>query len=193
MPGAGHADFNFDCREEEEALRHRSRLRTRHAAAAILLLMGLTTPTAWGQSAGPFDTFTVPPCRVLNTKKSNPLGPIPANGTLRILVAGDLTGGGTVNQGGAANCGVPDAATGVFVNVIAVNAGGPGYLTVYPFNTSLPPAGTLYFTTGQKIANGALVPTCTPAGSCAFDVNITMGPAKAHMMIDITGYLLPTP
>ena len=175
-------------------MRYRVRPRKRHAVAGILLLMGLTTTSiAWGQSAGPFDTFTVQPCRVLDTRIATPPGPILANGTRSILVAGDLTGGGTLNQGGAANCGVPDAATGVFVNVVAVNAGGPGHLTVYPFNTSLPLASTLNFTTGQTIANGVLVPTCTPAGSCAFDLNITMGPAGAHVVIDVTGYLLPTP
>jgi hypothetical protein len=174
-------------------MRHRVRLRKRPAVAGILLLMGLTTTTAWGQSAGPFDTFTVPPCRVLDTRLSNPLGPVPANGTRSILVAGNLTGGGTVQQGGATNCGVPDAATGVFINVVAVNAGGPGHLTVYPFGTSLPLASTLNFTTGQTIANGVLVPICTPSGSCALDLNITMGPAGADLVIDVTGYLMPTP
>jgi hypothetical protein len=138
-------------------------------------------------------TFTVPPCRVLDTRLSNPLGPVPANGTRSILVAGNLTGGGTVQQGGATNCGVPDAATGVFVNVVAVNAGGPGHLTVYPFGTSLPLASTLNFTTGQTIANGVLVPICAPTVSCALDLNITMGPAAADLVIDVTGYLAPLP
>jgi hypothetical protein len=134
-------------------------------------------------------TFTVPPCRVLDTRISTPPGPILPDGTRSILVAGDLTGGGAVNQGGAANCGVPDTARGVFVNVVAVGAGGPGHLTVYPYSIALPLASTLNFTTGQTIANGVLVPTCTPAGSCAFDLNITMGPASAHVVIDVTGYL----
>ena len=169
------------------------RWRKSHGVAAIALLIGLsTTPTAWGQSAGPFDTFTVPPCRVLDTRIASPSGPIPANGTRSILAAGDLTSGGTVNQGGAANCGVPDTATGVFVNVVAVAAGGPGHLTVYPFGTSLPLASTLNFATGQTIANGVLVPICTSAVSCSFDLNITMGPAAADVVIDISGYLLPS-
>jgi hypothetical protein len=138
-------------------------------------------------------TFTVPPCRVLDTRLSNPVGPVPANGTRSILVAGDLTGGGTVQQGGATNCGVPDAATGVFVNVVAVTAAGPGHLTVYPFGTSLPVASTLNFTTGQTVANGVLVPICVPTVSCALDLNITMGPAGADLVIDVTGYLAPFP
>ena len=176
-------------------MRDQVRLRKSHGVGGVvlLLLMGLlTTATAWGQAAGPFDTFTVPPCRVLDTRLSTPLGPLPANGTRNILVAGDLTAGGTVNQGGATNCGVPDpGATGVFINVVAVNAGGPGHLTIYPFGTSLPLASALNFTTGQTIANGVLVPICTPAASCIFDLSITMGPAGAHVVIDITGYLLP--
>lgn len=138
-------------------------------------------------------TFTVPPCRVLDTRFSNPVGPISPQGTLSILVAGDLTGGGTINQGGASTCGVPKAATAVFANVVAVNAEGPGHLLVYPFGAAPPVASTLNFTTGQTIANGALVPICLPAESCAFDLNITMGPAGAHLVIDVTGYLAPRP
>jgi O-antigen/teichoic acid export membrane protein len=38
----------------------------------------------------------------------------------------------------------------------------------------------------------ALGPICTPV-SCAFDPNITMGPATAHLVINVTGYVLPTP
>lgn len=175
-------------------MRQRVRLRQSHGVAAIVFLMGLSTSTmASGQAAGPFDTFTVPPCRVLDTRISSSLGPVPANGTRSIFVTGDLTGGGTINQGGASTCQVPDGATGVFVNVVAVNANGLGHLTVYPFGIPLPLASTLNFTTGQTVANGVLVPICTPAASCNFDLNITMGPAEAHLVVDITGYLMPTP
>ena len=120
------------------------------------------------QAAGPYDTFTVTPCRVLDTRPpatSPPLvGPIPAKRRSAILVTGDLTAGGTINQGGMPNCHVPDAAVGVFINVVAVNALGPGWLTVYPApsNTTPPMASTLNFATGQTVANGVLVPICTP-------------------------------
>ena len=175
-------------------MKQRVTRRKSHAVVAIAISVGLlVNGTAWGQAAGPFDTFTVPPCRVLDTRLSDPAGPIPANGTRSILAVGDLTAGGTINQGGATTCQVPDAAMGVFINVVAVNASGPGHLTVYPYNTALPLASTLNFTTGQTIANGVLVPICTPAASCPFDLNITMGPAAAYLVIDITGYLMPTP
>jgi hypothetical protein len=176
-------------------MRTRARLRPSLRVLMLMVMIALSTgATAWGQGAGPFDTYTVSPCRVLDTRISVPLGPIPGNGTRSILVTADLTAGGTINQGGATTCGVPDTAAGVFINVVAVTASGPGHLTAYPFGTSLPLASTLNFATGQTVANGVLVPVCTPAGgSCDFDLNITMGPSSAHIVIDVTGYLLPTP
>ena len=139
-------------------------------------------------------TFTVLPCRVLDTRLSNPPAPIPANGTRSILVAGDLTGAGTVRQGGATTCGVSDFATAVYVNVVVVNPDGDGYLIVYPFNASPPLASTLNFSAGQTIANQVLVPICTPtAASCGFHLNVTMAGARADVVIDVSGYLSPTP
>ena len=88
---------------------------------------------------------------------------------------------------------MPENATAVYINVVAVQPQAPGHLTVYACNTPLPLASVLNFTTGQTIANGVLVPMCSPAASCECDLNITMGPAGAHVVIDVTGYLAPLP
>ena len=167
---------------------------SRLIGGVLFLTVLLIASTPRLEAAGPFDTFTVPPCRVLDTRLSNPLGPIPANGSRNIAVAGNIS---AFNQGGAADCGVPFnpttpalSAKGAYINVVAVNAGGPGHLTVYPFPSALPLASTLNFTTGQTIANGVLVPICDPGVSaCMFDLTITMGPAAAHIVIDVTDYL----
>src|SRR5262249_8593901 len=152
----------------------------------------LTGSAAWAQAAGPFSVFTVSPCRVLDTRFAGALGPVPSGGTLSILVSGDLTAGGTINQGGASTCNVPDGATGVFINIVAVTPSGAGYLTVYPSSLALPPSSsTLNFATGQNIANAALVALCTPFSSCNRDLSITMGQAGAHLVIDVTGFLWP--
>src|SRR5438105_3315562 len=136
-------------------MRCRVRWLKSHAAAGIAILISLyATTIAWGQGAGPFDTFTVPPCRVLDTRIANPAGPIPANATRSILVAGDLTSGGTVNQGGAANCGVPDTATGVFINVVGVTRSEERRVGNEWIYTWLPVHCKLNFSTGQTIANG---------------------------------------
>src|SRR5262249_32147852 len=73
---------------------------------------GLGTPngaSAFGPkgSAGVprMKTFTLPPCRLVDTRKSNPPGPIAAGATRNYLVVGDLT-----SQGGASGCGVPPTA-----------------------------------------------------------------------------------
>ncbi len=141
----------------------------------------------WIAELGPrAKTYTVTPCRVLDTRSSTPPGPIPGSGARSISVAGSLAG---LGQGGAADCGVPSRATGVYINVVAVGAAGPGHLTVYPFGSSLPLASTLNFTTGQTVANGVLVPVCMPFASCAAELTIQMGPAAAHVVVDVTGYL----
>jgi hypothetical protein len=155
---------------------------------AGLALAALTMAFAGpAQAAGPFDTFTVQPCRVLDTRFSSPPGPIGGSLSRDVRVVGPLP----ATQGGAPDCNVPSGATGVFINVVAVGGDGFGHLTVYPFGSGLPLASTINFAFGQTIANGVLVPVCTPFGSCAADVTITMGPAGAHVVIDVTGYVAP--
>ena len=138
--------------------------------------------------ASGFKSFTVTPCRLVDTRLSG--GAIPANGFRSFLAAGPLR-----NQGGAADCAVPSGpAKAVYINVVAVGPSGPGYLTVHPYPLPVPLASTLNFSAGQTIANGVLVPICdTSAFTCTADFTVTMGPSAADLVIDITGYLGPKP
>src|SRR5262249_12504978 len=115
-------------------------------------------------------TFTVSPCRIIDTRFAG--GPIPANGSRSFLVTGALSG-----QGGATDCLVPRELTkAVYVNVVAVSPAAVGYFTVYPYGSILPVASTVNFAAGQTIANGVLVPICDAStGTCTYDVTITMG------------------
>jgi len=139
-----------------------------------------------GTVAGPFKNFTVTPCRLVDTRLAG--GAIPANGFRSFLATGALGG-----QGGVANCNIPSAfAKAVYINVVAVGPAGPGHLTVHPYPSPVPIASTLNFSTGQTIANGVMVPICDANTSvCAADFTVTMGPAAAHLVIDISGYLGP--
>src|SRR5262249_25394181 len=114
---------------------------------------------------------------------------IPASGSRDIRVAGTLS-----NQGGATDCAVPFGSKGAFINVIAVLPSAPGNLLVYPWGTSAPNASTLNYAGGDVIANGVLVPICTEASAtrsqCVFDLTVASG-ATSHVVIDITGYLVP--
>ena len=121
-----------------------------------------------------------------------PPGPIAAGASRNVVIVGDLTVGGTLNQGGEPTCVVPAEAAGVFINVVAVGGEGFGHLIAYPFGSTLPLASTLNFAPGQTIANGVLVPICSPSiSSCPFHLTLTMGPAAAHVVIDVTGYVAP--
>jgi subtilisin len=143
---------------------------------------------ALGTGAGPFKHFTVTPCRLVDTRLAG--GTIPANGFRSFLATGALGG-----QGGAANCNIPGGlAKAVYINVVAVVPAGPGHLTVHPYPLSVPLASTLNFSALQTIANGVMVSICdTSTNSCTADFTVTMGPAAADLVIDITGYLGPKP
>jgi len=137
---------------------------------------------------GGYKTYTVAPCRLVDTRVAG--GTIAANDFRSFLATGALSG-----QGGASDCLVPFGPTkAVHINVVAVTPSGPGYLTVHPYPTPLPLASTLNFSTGQTIANGVLIPICdSSVTSCSYDFTVTMGPAAAHLVIDVTGYLAPPP
>jgi hypothetical protein len=128
----------------------------------------------------------VTPCRLVDTRLVG--GALVANDVRSFLATGALEG-----QGGAANCNIPAGlAKAVYINVVAVGPAGPGHLTVYPFPSPVPLASSLNFSAGQTIANGIMVPICdTSTGSCMADFTVTMGPAAADLVIDITGYLGP--
>lgn len=160
----------------------------RIAGTAAALLVALSVP-GLAPAAGPFDTVTVLPCRVVDTR--NGPGAIPANASRSFLVAGASLAG----QGGAGSCNIPDGpAKGVYINVVAVAPSGGAHLTVHPYPTAVPLASTLNFRQGQTIANGVLVPICDQdTSACDFDLTVTMGPASAHVVIDVTGYLVLSP
>lgn len=151
------------------------------AFIAVLALMA--TPLGAHASGNQF--FTITPCRAVDTRTSS--GTIPANGSRSFLVVGALSG-----QGGQSTCGIPSGATGVFLNAVAIAPTAQGHLTIYPWPGPQPPTSTLNFTTGQTVANGALIPICNPiATNCTADITVTMGPASAHLVIDVTGYIAP--
>jgi hypothetical protein len=145
--------------------------------------------------------YTVSPCRIVDTRNADPFvstfsGDRLAPGeTVSFFATANLIDG----QGGAADCGVPDTASGVFVNVTAARPLGSGtsnYLTLYPYGETQPTASTINFKADTTaIANGVLVPLCDPAlATCAYDLNVyNYTNLAVHLVIDVTGYLaVPT-
>ncbi len=113
----------------------------------------------------------VPPARVLDTRSGSPLGP---GGTRTLKVAGTTSPS------------VPANAVAVTLNITATGPTASSYLTVYPAGASPPTSSTLNVVAGRTVAN-ATIATVGAAGS----VTIANAKGTVHVIVDLTGYLLP--
>ncbi len=158
-----------------------------HAPQAVLVLVALMVAMAASfpgiaQAAGPFQYHALTPCRIVDTR--NPTGPDAGPA---------LTFPGTRPrifqiQG---NCGVPNGAAAVTINVTIVspNMTGPsggGFLTLYPPSQPLPTVSTINFLNADSaLANGAIVPLDVAPNDLAVYLG---GTGTVHLLIDVTGY-----
>src|SRR5262245_22103293 len=145
--------------------------------AAVLALLTVSA----AQAAGPFQFFSVTPCRLVDTRN-----------------APGITGGPALTAGiprnfpidvAPAACGVPNTAKAATLNVTIVSPTQDGFLTIWPFNTALPTVSTINASAGEPaLANGAIVPLTTDP---SFNVSVVYGTAAAgtaHVILDVTGY-----
>jgi hypothetical protein len=117
--------------------------------------------------AGGLSLFTLPPCRVLDTR--NPAGTPPFTGTLNINV-------------GVSPCGAPSSALGYVLNATVVPPGPFGFLTLWPADGSpQPPISTLNAADGVVMSNMAIVGTNNGSVK-AFASDPT------QLVLDILGY-----
>jgi hypothetical protein len=145
--------------------------------AAVLALLTVSA----AQAAGPFQFFSVTPCRIVDTRNAPGVtgGPaltsaIPRNFPIDVAPAA---------------CGVPNTAKAATLNVTIVSPTQDGFLTIWPYNTALPTVSTINASAGEPaLANGAIVPLTTDPG---FNVSVVYGTAAAgtaHVILDVTGY-----
>ena len=120
--------------------------------------------------------FTVPPCRVADTR--NPNGPfggpaLQGSGARRLFAV-------------AGRCSIPASASAVAVNVTVVSPSGPGNLRVGPASFASP-TSTINFAAGVTRANDAVLGlTGFPLGSVWVETDIF--PGTTHFVLDVTGY-----
>src|ERR1700733_15193200 len=79
------------------------------------------------QAAGPYQFFSVTPCRVADTR--NAVGP--SGGPA-------LTSGAVRSFPVAGICGIPSTAKAAALNVTLVGPTQDGFITIWPFNTTMP-------------------------------------------------------
>ena len=119
--------------------------------------------------------FTLPPCRVLDTR--NPTG---------LLGAPALQPGATrVFDIAASSCGIPVGALAISANMTVTNVGALGELVVFPSDISRPNTSALSFRTGRTRANNAIVSFSKT--SATFSV-FNNSPSTVDFILDVNGY-----
>ena len=118
---------------------------------------------------GALSLYTLPPCRVLDTRL--PAGSAPFIGTIDV----DVLGSG---------CGGTGATEGYVFNATVVPQGFLGYLTLWPEGTIQPVVSTLNGYNGEVTSNMAIVPTNNTQISAFAD-------DETFLVLDLFGYFAP--
>ncbi len=130
----------------------------------------------------PLDFYTLTPCRVSDSRQ-----------------AGNLTYGGPKLVGGEQrtvtfysnpnmNCGVPNTAKAVAVNVTVTEANQSGFLSLFPGGDGVPAASTINFQANQTRANNAVMPlSFDDRGNLTVYVSMAPG-GQVHVILDVFGY-----
>jgi len=137
-----------------------------HVFGAASTLMNVTV------TASPSMFYTLTPCRIVDTR-----GPTGTYG------APALVGGGARTFPIRGQCGVPNTAKAVSVNLAVVAASGQGFLKAYPANISSPSVSTLNYRAGQTRANNAIVTLDTQG-----NLVIEAGVSATDILLDVNGY-----
>jgi hypothetical protein len=117
------------------------------------------------------DFFTLPPCRLLDTRES---GPAMASGVREVLTV----------QGA---CGIPSTAQALAVNVTVVQPTGSGHLIFSPADATTA-SSTLNFSAGSTRANNAVLRLALDATGALAVVPAVAGNGTVHVILDVTGY-----
>jgi hypothetical protein len=142
-------------------------------SCAVTVDAARSVTATFGLQAG-IDYYTVPPCRLLDTRGSGQGGPL-VSGAPRVF---PVTGA----------CGIPADAVAISVNATVVTPPGPGYLTLYPGNGAMPLAATITFKTGITLSNNTLVALASDASGTLGAQSLVGGGGGVDLVIDVVGY-----
>ncbi len=90
--------------------------------------------------------------------------------------------GQTIEFSIAAMASIPASASAIALNVAAVDAAEPGFLTVWPCGTDRPEASNVNFSKGQTVANSVIVKLGLGSKICLYTSGST------HLIADLVGY-----
>ena len=154
----------------------------RHRLAVAIALLALSAASAPLFAGGPYQYHALTPCRVFDTRTVSTQtngNPIPASATQNYRIQG--------------NCGVPNGAAAVTLNLTVVAPTAAGFVSLWPSGGTFPTVSTINVTAGEPaLANGAIVPLAAVSLSTDKDLalvyGIAAGTATTHVIVDITGY-----
>jgi hypothetical protein len=144
-------------------------------AAAILTMAA----SARLEADGPFQYYSVTPCRIVDTR-----GPTGVTG------GPALSAGSPRNFPIAGQCGVPTDAKAATLNVTIVQPSKNGFFLIWPYGSAMPVVSTINANAGEPaLANGAIVPLASDPN---FSISVVYGTGSpggtANCIIDVTGY-----
>jgi len=158
------------------------------ALGCVMLVFGVGSESYadLGDTGADLIYTPVAPCRIIDTRESGSAGPIAGGGTRNFVVVG-TTGFGS--QGGhTGGCGIPENATSVMINFVAVAPSTSGHLRAWPYGGTMPSASILNFGPGLNIANGLIQGICDAGTTtCNFDLSIYAA-SPVNVVADVTGY-----
>lgn len=114
--------------------------------------------------------YTVPPCRVLDTRLASAL-PSGAAGLFHL----------------GRECGISMSAKAVVVNVTVVGPTGAGHITLFPGGIPVPSASTISFAAGQVRANNAVLNLGSATASLGAWASV-VNDGQVHLILDVNGY-----
>ena len=119
--------------------------------------------------------YTVPPCRLIDTRKANGTtgGPILAANAVRIFPVAGV-------------CGIPVDARTVSGNLAVTSSSAQGAIRVYPTDIGIPVSSAINFRAGQTRSNIAITTLATD-GTGTIGVK-NDAPGTVHLILDVSGY-----
>lgn len=152
--------------------------RRARALVSVSFCAGLglvaTHRPASAQSPLPSRFYTVPPCRLVDTRAAAGAtgGPaLAASATRAFPLAG--------------RCGTSPTARAVAVNVTVTGSAAGGFLTLFPSGAAAPPTSTINFGPGATRANNAVV---APGAGGSLAVFAGLQSGSVHVILDVAGY-----
>ena len=136
---------------------------------------GTANPTVLFVGSGAADFFTLPPCRIIDTR--NAAGPL---GGPALNAQADRTF--TVVASG---CGIPATAKAISVNLAVTQPSAAGNLRLRPGGVPVPLVSSINYIAGQTRSNNAVVPL-NASGQIAVFCGQASG--TVHFILDVNGY-----